>query len=370
MPYALVPMVANVGTVLAGNHPLSLDFGGNAIQISDTLALGWTPSDIPDGRVQTICDDKLDTMLPARRALLGNLLTDRTLTATDRFNDIVGNMYKTPPAGAAWGALRPHMGRGQLEVLLGPGNFLGAGPSNPGLLWSQVADVRGPHSQATTDTFNRANGNVSGSTSSDGLFTWTLVKGASARIQISSNQAVTTRAGTDVDIVLLSSLSMDTADVWAQTDCSMTGTKNYVGPFFRATTGDLTGADSGYVVQIDVGFSNIFAIYTANPVNLINSVATGGVTSGSLYGEIVGTTYVVRNNGVVKLSGTNSGANTDGSAGHRKVGIESGAYASDSNSVSIDNFYANDYPSTAQVMATVNTHVASGGIFGRRWGRR
>ncbi len=346
MPYALVPMVPNAAPGprgITGTHPLSLDFGGNSVVLSDTLAIAWTPNEILDARVKTICDDKLDTLVPTRRAFLQNILPDRTVRSTDRFNDVIGNLLKSPPSGADWKPLTPYIDRGQLEVLLGPGGFLH--PGGPGLLWSEPADVRGPHSQTLTDTFNRADAALGGSTSSDGLFTWSLVFGITAQNNVASNQAAITSVGPDNDMSLLASVAMDTADAYAWTDgLSLNGGQAYGGPFLRSIDGTLNVGDTGYRVEIDVGFSGIYNLINNANFASLDSVTTGGETTGSLYLQFVGSTYIFQRSGVTKLSGTNT--THAGGAGQRKVGLMGGAYDTPY-SVTIDNFFAGDIvPST------------------------
>jgi hypothetical protein len=365
---------------IVGTHPLSLDFDGNAIVLSDTLALAWTPAEILDGRVKTICDDKLDTLPPIRRAFLQAILPDRALQSTDRFHNIVGGALKTPPAGAAWKQLAPHRLRGQLEILLGPGNYLGPGVQNPGLLWSEQVVALGPlgamfasaipltmrrrdfvllaslvgigvaltprsawAAKTFADTFNRADSAFNGSTSSDGLFTWSVTAGTAARVNVVSNQCRTTRAGTDEFPTLLGSVPLDTADGYAWTGgTNLAGTATYIGPLLRNKLGIGGATDTGYYAIMDAGFvGGLFGVYRiGTPDVTLASVASGGVTTGDLYLSFVGSTWFYQRNGVTLLSGTDTA--WTGAVGERKVGFLTAVGTDNTSIVDCDYFFAGD----------------------------
>lgn len=139
MPYALVPMIPFVIRGRVGSKVLSVDYGGNCVRLTDTLAIAWTPDPIPDVRAKQICNDKADVP-GSKLTVLQDVVSDRTLDSGTQFSDLVGNLLRTPPPG--WSPLAP-TSRGQYEVLLGPGGYLGAGDSNPGLLWSEPVAAKG-----------------------------------------------------------------------------------------------------------------------------------------------------------------------------------------------------------------------------------
>lgn len=115
-----------------------------------------------------------------------------------RFGDALGELMLFPPAGR-WNPLRS-MRDGVFRVRMGDQT-----------IW-QAPDPAGPRraSKRALDTFDRANGNIDGSTSSDGQFTWTEVTGTGWTVV--SNQASHT-GDTSVNAQVLSSLVFETDDL-------------------------------------------------------------------------------------------------------------------------------------------------------------
>jgi hypothetical protein len=81
--------------------------------------------------------------------------------------------------------------------------------------------------------------------------------------------------------------------------------------------------------------------------SVIDSVSTGGTSTGSLYLQFVGSTYIFQRSGTTVLSGTNTVH--AGGVGARNVGWVAGPYTSDANNVTMDNFFAGDIGPLAMV---------------------
>lgn len=348
------------------DSPLSLFFDGNAYRLSPTLALGWTPDEILDARVTTICDDKLDIPTGQRRSALGQLAPDRILATGARFGDIVGNLLKTPPAGQ-WQPLTPNLHRGQLEILLGPGNFLGSGPGNPGLLWSEPADVRGPHSQDIADTFNVNNPAVlNGETSSDGQFTWAVTKfdagGAVTKVTAGIKSVQFSRFGTDELSFAIASQAMDTADEYCQATLAVMNADNsgYVivrqaGSTFTAGTKFGT---SGYGFVPTTFGNNYYLFDLPNDAILAGPIAIGGAPAVPkiMRVEISGTSLLGIYDGSTVISVSDSAYS--GSAGNRKTGLGSYSGTNNANVTEFDDFRAADLAAPAQSQAPRTMHQA------------
>lgn len=359
MAYSLVPII-DVGPSerrpgLQQRMPLGLDEGGHSVHLGADRALLWTPADVADARVTKLADSPDEIPALATRAAIATLRGDgRALGG--RVGDVLADLLLAPPGGQ-WNPLVATR-EGVLEVRLGPG------PDNA--IWSRRVAPRGRASQDIQDTFNRADSALSGSTSSDSQFTWSLPQGTSAQCNIVSNQLKFTRSGANNFFVCLASLAMDTADHYAQVDfISSVGTGNTaVEVGVRITNG--TGAsDSGYA----------FAITPLTSRRIYNFVTDATIASdlglssaGLMYLELNGSTYTAKLAGATIFTGTDTAF--DGSGSQRKVVIDASVTASDLDNIVADSFRAADLAgglTTAQLMPAVNFMTAGGGMIGRRW---
>lgn len=214
MPYYIAPIIAGPTRRRATRIPAGSDSqaGANWIVLSKDLALLWLPSAIVDARLTKLADGNSERLAAATRTALTALSDDRPYRAADNFDATIFGLLRNAPAGK-WASLRPSFVRQRYEVWLGPG-----GPGR-NLLGSEPA-VLAPHSKTYVDTFNRSDGALDGSTSSDGLFVWDETQGAApASIQIASNQASLSLAGaTNVWIVIRANADCDTDDDYCQVD--------------------------------------------------------------------------------------------------------------------------------------------------------
>jgi hypothetical protein len=143
--------------------------GANWILLDRDRVLLWLPSPVTEtARLQKFADDADEQIAVAGRSIMGTF-AGRTL-ANKTIRQTIVDLLRTPEE-SRWGALsKPSKVRQQYEIWLGPG---GAGRN---LFWSQPAII-GPNSKTFVDNFNRTAGDLDGSTSSDGNFTWDEIDG-------------------------------------------------------------------------------------------------------------------------------------------------------------------------------------------------
>ena len=182
---------------------------------------------------------------------------------------------------------------------------MGPGGRNANRLWwRDTGRRRGPHSQDIQDTFNRANSQINGSTSSDAQFTWSLAQGAANRWNIVSNEAVSSRTGSDIFTVGLPSVAMDTVDHYGQWD--LVGLNFATGSYLsceialRIRYGTGAAGDEGYAFACTRGSASSSVgsrlVYDWSDGTPLDSDSTL-VTSGLIYFEANGST------GVAKIAG-------------------------------------------------------------------
>lgn len=314
MPYALVPLVDNPDW-----RPGMLRFhrqrwvgwdaelGWNGVRLRRDLALVWHPTvTLTDPQARVLADDGLDVLNPTRRGLLAALAPDRRLTAGMRLRDMVGDfLMRQTPGGMP--PLTPHRD-GRYEILCGPG------PQGANRLWEQATEPDGPHSQDIQDEFGRPDGNVAGSTTSDGQTTWELVGGTGSTIQVVSNQCQSQRAGSDVSNNLLLARNMDTANHYAQADLvsatSGGGSWNWAhGVLARIRYGDYSGGDEGYSAycykQSD-GYAERDVADNVTGTPLPGATDTTSTTSGTFSLSLNGSTYLFSIDGSTVFTGTDT----------------------------------------------------------------
>lgn len=167
------------------------------LKLDRVKVLMWSATAINLAGVDLIADHQDEDSSASTRNALALLRNDgRPMLA--RFGDALGELMLFPPAGR-WNPLRS-MRDGVFRVRMGDQT-----------IW-QAPDPAGPRraSKRALDTFDRANGNIDGSTSSDGQFTWTEVTGTGWTVV--SNQASHT-GDTSVNAQVLSSLVFETDDL-------------------------------------------------------------------------------------------------------------------------------------------------------------
>lgn len=354
MPYAIVPEIP----VPVQRHPritttwlgFDVEAGWNGVRLSRTRALVWHPTvTLTDPRAIVLADDGLDVLSAARRTRIAALHPDRTFKAGTRLRDAIADLLRRPVPGG-FPALLPHRA-GRYEILCGPG-AVGANR-----LWEEATEPDGPHSQDIQDNFNRSNGNVAGSTSSDSQFTWSLAQGTGSTIQIASNQLKSLRAGSDAYNVLVPSLNMDTVNHYGQIDLvskTESGSDWAVSSEIavRIRNGDGAGGDEGYAFNVfrnTAGFDRNVYDWVGSP--LPGATDTTNTTSGTMYLEFNGSSYVAKINGATIFSGTDAAYST-----YKKVAIAHYVAASDNPNVIVDNYRAADLSAGAAVPVFMNQY--------------
>jgi len=299
----------------------------------------WAPSVMPtDTRAIPLCDGPDDTLSNPRVNQL-NAWTGGYygFTRTTPFREIVGRLLTDPPP-LRWNRLG--IGRdGWQRIWWGPG------APGANLLWSRDTGRRsGPHSKDIQDTFNRADSAISGSTSSDTQFTWSLAQGSSARWNVVSNQAVSTRTGSDIFTVGLPSLAMDTTAHYGQLDLvalTWISTIIAVEIAVRIRYGTNAAGDEGYSFQLNrTGASSggrlVYDWMTGSPLSGASdsTLTTSGTIKLSFDAD---NAYIASIGGTPLFTGTDTTYTT-------YTNVCPCTYVSGSNSasVTIDNFRAAD----------------------------
>jgi len=235
---------------------------------------------------------------------------DRTFAVGTRLKDLIADLLTRPVPGG-FPPLLPHPG-GRLEILCGPGKL------GENRLWVEEVPPDGPHSQDIQDLFTRADSALSGSTSSDGQFTWTLVGGNTTYANVVSNQAkFNNNLVAGYFHVFRPSLGMDTINHYAQHDfVSYSGTAGliYVSSevAVRMRVGDGAGGDEGYSFEIDHDGAAIHnrSVYDFMGSALPGASDTTDSASGTMKLEFSGSTYVATLNGATIFSGTDTAYST------------------------------------------------------------
>ena len=303
MPYYLSPLTA----ANRGRSPVGWDSmaGVNWTLLDNDLALLWLPSAIVDARLKLLGDDKSERLATATRTELSNLSSDRTYKPSDTFQDTIWGLFRNAPVNR-WGPLGPSKMRQRYELWLGPG---GAGQN----LFQFEAAVVGPNSKTFADTFDRANANLTGSTSSDGLFTWLDVDVGGNNWDIVSN-AASASAG-DGFRTCRANADLDTDDHYSE---AVIGTATY-------STGGTLGVLARFVVTSTAGYGfeignvggNLRRTYRYDTDANIASDTTAPATSGTLRIEVDGSSITAKISGSTVLGPT---TNTQ-FAGQLRTGI-------------------------------------------------
>lgn len=344
MPYSLVPLVDNPDWT-PGMHRSQrqrwvgwdAEEGWNGVRLRRDLALAWHPTvTLSHPLSKVLADDGLDVLNPTRRGVLAALAPDRALRAGMRLRDIVGDfLMRQTPGGLP--PLLPHRA-GRFEILCGPG------PKGQNRLWEQATAPDGPHSQDIQDVFTRADSALNGSTSSDSQFTWTLAQGNTTYANVVSNQA---KFNNDLSAsyfhVLRPSLNMDTLNHYGQADIvsfSGSGAFSYAAEIaVRIRNGDGAVGDEGYSFSIfhDSAPSHSRSVYDWMGSTLPGASDTTNTTSGTIYLEFNGSSYVAKINGATIFSGTDTTYNT-----YKKVCLVAYCSGSGTPVVVADNYRAAD----------------------------
>jgi hypothetical protein len=217
-----------------GHRQLYIPLGGDAtgaswIWLGDAAALLWVDSALADAKLKPISDGKIETVISAARISLNNFLTDRTISSGSKFDAVVADLLQNPPVGR-WNPLRPSKQRQQFEIWLGP--------KSDRLLWRSFQALS-KNSKSIVDTFDRADSNLDGSTSSDTLFVWDEIQGTIFTI-LSNALVLDPPDASDYWCVALADYSMDTDDLYCQLDLVLTdvnGSHTFGEVGVRHTTG-------------------------------------------------------------------------------------------------------------------------------------
>jgi hypothetical protein len=193
------------------------------------------------------------------------------------------------------------------------------------------------------DTFNRADSNIDGSTSSDAQFTWIQLPKATA-MTVATNRASLIRPAADRFEMIHTSIEMDTANHYAQVDIVSMGPKSQTGVGIRLDAGRFDGTDNGYVFVLNT-IDNAFYLQDLNGFVTLRTASGGGATSGTLYMEMQGSNYLCKSNGVTIFSGSDSAH--AGGVGNNKVGYVASVLTNVSETVLSDNFRAADLVAVA-----------------------
>lgn len=315
MPYYLAPLVK----AARGFEPQGADSQAerNWILLHDKAIL-WTRDPVPG--ITKLAEDAEEIISAATILGLSNLRGDGKIPEIKSIADSIADLLTDPPP--RWKGLRPSKKNSRFEVWLGPN----------GLLWSRPVESR-KNSQTFNDTFNRANANLGGSTSSDGLFTWLEVDGTAWTIV--SNTA---RCDGNVNFnTARANADLDTDDHYSQALISTftrdTGTFLTPGVLVR-----WTGATSGYGFEVGIygGNNSVRRTYQYNDdANIASDTTT--TTSGTIRIEADGSSVTGKVNGVTALGPSTDTTHT----GQLRTGISNYSTGT-GNVMAFDDFQAGD----------------------------
>jgi len=327
MPFYLTDLVARPSGPPGGKVPRGFDQSSHwSILKLDAKVIGdrvlmWSADPISGAGIVQIADDASESIVLSVRVALANVRGDGR-QIPDRFGDVLGELMMFP-AGGRWNALRS-MTDGVYRVKMGPH-----------LIWS-APDPAGPRkaSKQAQDNFNRADGNLDGSTSSDGQFTWTETSNTS--LTVTSNMARSTN--TDTNATAQASFVLDTDDMDVQMEVvtqTRISTASSVDAVARGTgvEGVGGGGYTGYL--FDNNGTLLGGIYD-KPNSISLAQASVAAVTGTLKFTVNGSSLEVFRNGSSITSVTDTQY-----TGVNKGGL--GTYASGVSDVQeIDNFLIQD----------------------------
>lgn len=187
------------------------------------------------------------------------------------------------------------------------------------------------------DTFDRSNGALAGSTSSDTKFTWNESLNGTVAATIATNRMSLVRGTTDSYSIESASVELSSADQYCQVDIVSMGPKSLAGPAVRMDTASEAGS-VGYMFLLQAS-DNTYSFYDlTGGGTLIASTGASGATSGTLYLSFEGSAYICKANGVTIFSGTDTAH--AGGTGSNKVGIVTGVQINNGETILFDNFRA------------------------------
>lgn len=336
MPFYRSPLVP----VTRGRSPIGWDVPGANWVLFGDVALLWTPTAVVTAGVNQLSIDPDEILGAAAQNRLTTLCGDGRVFTGMTLRQAIVNILKVPPVDGRWGGLRASKIRRRLEVWLGPGVSVG----QP--LFSEPAAI-GPSSKTFVDDFNRGDGNLDGSTSSDAQFAWLEVDGTAwqingntAHIPISSGFC-TARANAD----------LDTGDHYAQfTIANWTRISTdilFAGPLVRWTGANGYGFEAG-----NNAGTPLRRIYRYdNDANLATDATN--TESGTWRLEVDGSSLTALVDGAPILGPI---TNTQW-AGQLRTGIS--AFDEPGSSVKVDNFEAGDLLVTPEAGPLVQPHFAN-----------
>lgn len=325
-----------------GFRPAGSDVeGANWVYLDGGKSVVWLPSSSIGRSLSLVAEDKQEVLSRSSRTAFDAVTQDREAKPVS-FADALADMFMVPPVGR-WNTLRPSKSRKQFEIYLGPG------APGKNILWSTPATVS--HASVSwVDTFNRADSNLNGSTSSDSNFAWVEVQGTEWEVLSNQAQCVDIADGT-FNVACLDR-DMDTDDNYAQYEIAtysrLTNTYLTHGIALRGTAfgagDDGYGAEWGYS-DVNVLFNRIYNYET--DANLATGI-TADPSSGKFRFECDGSTLQARWNDVITMSLTNTAF-----TGLKRSGItcfSTGVVTP--NDLAIDNFITGDLLGTATKRAT------------------
>jgi hypothetical protein len=333
MPYYLSPLEPLIIGDKTFKRPRHGDIkDSNWILLGNNFALMWIPTDVSsDSLMKSIAIDKTSN-LGNNRTVLNAFLADRIYTPQTTFLDAILDVLRVPK-GQPWNALKPSRERSQNEIWLGPGGM------GKNLFWSEPAVIP-PSTKSCVDAFTRADGNLNGSTSSDGKFVWSEVIGTDWAVV--SNQAKA--YGSNADSDALADYALDTDDHYVQVDIVtfnvpvINPRELYLWISTRLTT--YAAGTPGYYFFVLKTYGGSWTYHRAihrysDGAEIIAD--SGDSTSGTILLSSDGSSHTAKQNGVTVL-----GPSTDTThVNSYKTGIGMYAYQND-NYVIIDNFAAGD----------------------------
>jgi len=294
-------------------------------------ALIWLETAIVDSRLLKVADDKAENLAVASRNALATLLGDRTYKPTDNFQFAVTDLLRVPPAAKGWKALRPSFFRQRYEIWLGPG---GRGRN----LFYDLPTLVLPSTKTFVDDFNRT-ANLGGSTSSDGLFTWTELVGT----VLTTNGTVCTATNipSNTEPTAYTSADTDTDTSYAQIDLTTytraTNTELTVSIMVRSNITDTNGYP--FYVSIDDANAAGRELWALSSLTLLASDAVDSTTGlpNTLYVEADGSSISSKVDGAAALGPITNSGEASG-AGNRRALFRVYSFGNSTNDAAFDNF--------------------------------
>jgi hypothetical protein len=290
-------------------------------------ALVWAEDRIAGSGVERIAEDGAERIAGSARRTLADWLRDwATIPSRWSVRDTLAAALLVPPT--RWAPLRPSRRRRQYEVYLGPDGLFWSAPSRRQFLTAlgaaalvanlPVALTARRRTKTFVDAFTRADADLDGSTSSDGLFAWDEIDGTD--FTVLSNQCRRALSGANFSTARADA-DLDTDDHYAQV--VLAAWSHSGGGANAISAGVLcrfTGAagTAGYGFEVTDQTTPDRRIYRYDTdANIAND--SSSTTSGTIRLEVDGSSLTAKVNG-----GTVLGPSTNSQfAGQLRTGISS-----------------------------------------------